>query len=57
VLYLPPGVPLINGIIDIVEGHTLSGTSRLIHGALIILSIACGMAITLLIATGNIAKI
>ena len=57
VLYLIPGVPLINGIIDIVEGHTLSGTSRLIHGALIILSIACGMAITLLIATGNIAKI
>ena len=57
VLYLIPGVPLINGIIDIVKGHTLSGTSRLIHGALIILSIACGMAITLLIATGNIAKI
>ena len=57
VLYLIPGVPLINGIIDIVEGHTLSGTFRLIHKALIILSIACGMAITLLIATGNIAKI
>ena len=57
VLYLIPGVPLINGIIDIVEGHTLSGTSRLIHGALIIHSIACGMAITLFIATGNIAKI
>ena len=57
VLYLIPGVLLINGIIDIVEGHTLSGTYRLIHGALIILSIACGMAITLLIATGNIAKI
>ena len=57
VLYLIPGVPLINGIIDIVEGHTLSGTSRLIHGALIILSIASGMAITLLVATGGIAKI
>ena len=57
VLYLIPGVPLINGIIDIVEGHTLSGTSRLIHGALIILSIASGMAITLLVATGSIAKI
>lgn len=57
VLYLIPGVPLINGIIDIVEGHTLSGTSRLIQGALIILSIACGMAMTLLIATGTIAEI
>lgn len=57
VLYLIPGVPLINGIIDIMEGHTLSGTSRLIHGALIILSIACGMAITLLIATGTIDEI
>ncbi|GAD05334.1 hypothetical protein HQ45_02710 [Porphyromonas crevioricanis] len=57
VLYIIPGVPLINGIIDIVEGHTLSGTSRLIHSALIILSIACGMAITLLITTGTIAQI
>ncbi|MDY6121584.1 MAG: threonine/serine exporter family protein [Porphyromonas sp.] len=57
VLYIIPGVPLINGIIDIVEGHTLSGVSRLIHCTLIILSIACGMAITLLLTTGSIAKI
>lgn len=55
VLYLIPGVPLINGIIDIVEGHTLSGMSRLIQAALIVLSIACGMAITLLLSTGSIS--
>ncbi len=55
VLYLIPGVPLINGIIDIVEGHTLSGVSRLIQGALIILSIASGMAATLLLTTGSVA--
>lgn len=57
VLYLIPGVPLINGIIDLVEGHTLSGTSRLIQGGLIILSIACGMAITLLISTGTVSLV
>ena len=31
VLFLIPGVPLINGIIDILEGHTVTGTSRLIQ--------------------------
>ena len=31
VLYLIPGVPLINGIIDIIEGHVLAGTARLIN--------------------------
>lgn len=55
VLYLIPGVPLINGIIDIVEGHTLSGVSRLIQGGLIVLSISSGMAITLLLTTGSVS--
>ncbi len=54
VLYLIPGVPLINGILDLVEGHILSGVSRLVMGTLIILSIACGMGLTLLISTGSI---
>lgn len=29
VLYLVPGVPLINGVIDIVEGYVLTGFARL----------------------------
>ena len=30
-LFLVPGVPLINGVIDIVEGHVLIGVSRLVN--------------------------
>lgn len=53
VLYLIPGVPLINGIIDIIEGHVLAGTARLINAFLLIICIAFGMAITLLMMGGN----
>ncbi len=49
VLYLIPGVPLINSVIDIVEGHTITGFSRLVNASLIIVCIAIGMSITLLI--------
>jgi uncharacterized membrane protein YjjP (DUF1212 family) len=48
VLYLIPGVPLINGVIDIVEGHTLTGGSRLIQAFLLIICIAVGMSFSLL---------
>lgn len=47
VLYLVPGVPLINGIIDIVEGHTLTGISRLTNAILLIISLAIGLSFTL----------
>ncbi|BEG98535.1 threonine/serine ThrE exporter family protein [Bacteroides sedimenti] len=49
VLYLIPGVPLINGVIDIIEGHVLAGTSRLINAALLIICIAIGLSLTLLL--------
>ena len=48
VLYLIPGVPLINGVIDIVEGHILIGCSRLINALLLIICIAIGLSATLL---------
>lgn len=48
VLYLVPGVPLINGVIDIVEGHILIGCSRLINALLLIICIAIGLSATLL---------
>ena len=54
VLYLIPGVPLINGIIDIIEGHVLVGISRLINAFLLIVSIAIGLSITLTILGRNI---
>jgi uncharacterized membrane protein YjjP (DUF1212 family) len=47
VLFLVPGVPLINGVIDIVEGHTLTGFSRLTQASLLIVCIAIGLASTL----------
>lgn len=49
VLYLVPGVPLINGVIDIVEGHTLTGFSRLVQAGLLIICIAIGLSFTLLL--------
>lgn len=48
VLFLIPGVPLINGFIDIVEGHILTGSARLINAFLLILSIAIGLSFTII---------
>lgn len=49
VLYLIPGVPLINGVIDVIEGHTLTGISRLVNAFLLIVCIAIGLSVTLFI--------
>jgi len=49
VLYLIPGVPLINGVIDILEGHTLTGGSRLIQAFLLISCSAIGLSCSLFI--------
>lgn len=53
-LYLVPGVPLINGIIDIVEGHILVGISRLVDGMMLIFCIALGLSATLMIVKGSL---
>lgn len=49
VLYLVPGVPLINGVIDIVEGYIQTGVSRLVEAFLLIGCIGWGFSITLFI--------
>ena len=49
VLFLVPGVPLINGVTDIVEGHILIGCSRLVNAFLLIICLAIGLSATLLI--------
>ena len=49
VLFLIPGVPLINGVIDIVEGYALTGSSRLMHAFLLIICIAVGLSLPLLL--------
>lgn len=49
VLYLIPGVPMINSFIDFLEGHVLSGLSRLISAFLLIGALVFGFFITLTI--------
>ena len=53
VLYLIPGVPLINSVIDFMDGHVLAGLSRLINAFMLIICIAIGLSITLLILGVN----
>lgn len=48
-LYLVPGVPLINGVMDIIDHHVLNGMARLANALLLIICIALGLTITLLI--------
>lgn len=45
VLYLIPGVPLINTIIDLIEGYISSSINRAMFSGLILLSIAVGMTL------------
>ena len=45
-LYLIPGVPLINGVMDIVDGHALDGIARLTNACLLIICIAVGLSAT-----------
>ncbi len=54
VLFLVPGVPLINGIIDTFDGHILTGISRLIQATLIIVSLASGLGATLMLIKGGL---
>jgi uncharacterized membrane protein YjjP (DUF1212 family) len=53
-LFLVPGVPLINGVIDIMEGHILIGISRLISALLLIVCIAIGLSATLMIVKDSL---
>lgn len=49
VLYLIPGVPLINSVIDVIDGHVLAGISRFVNACLLIICIAIGLSITFLL--------
>lgn len=48
VLYLVPGVPLTNSLIDLIEGYIPSALVRAAFGAFILLCIAVGMSICIL---------
>lgn len=45
ILYLIPGVPLINSIIDIIEGYLSSAINRALFAGMVILTIAVGMTL------------
>ncbi len=49
VLYLVPGVPLINSVIDLLEGYLQSSLARSLFAASILCSIATGMTIGILL--------
>jgi len=49
VLYLIPGIPLINSISDIMDGNSLNGIIRAVNGLVISFAIASGLLIAVLI--------
>lgn len=54
VLYLVPGVPLINGVLDVADGHVLIGFSRLVNAFLLIVCIATGLSMTLMLVKNSL---
>ncbi len=46
VLFLIPGVPLINSMMDIMEGHVLTGISRMVNALILIICISIGIFLT-----------
>lgn len=45
VLFLVPGVPLVNGVADLLEGHPLNGIARLASASVIVLAMAVGLTL------------
>lgn len=48
VLFLVPGVPLINSFVDMIDGNLMNGNIRLINGLLLSFMIALGMVCSML---------
>lgn len=53
VLFLIPGIPLINAMLDIGDGHVLMGFARAMVASMLIICIALGLALTLMILGVN----
>ena len=53
VLFLIPGVPLINSIIDLIDGHVLAGLSRLVNALSMIVSLTIGLIATIFLLDIN----
>lgn len=55
VLFLIPGIPLINAVQDILDGHVLMGIARAVHAGMLIAAIAFGLSLTMLLLEGMTA--
>ena len=53
VLFLVPGVQMINSIMDLMHGHILMGISRGVHSIMMISCITIGLSATMLIVGVN----
>jgi uncharacterized membrane protein YjjP (DUF1212 family) len=49
VLFLIPGIPLINCLTDMIDGHTLTGLARGLNASIIALAIAMGLLFTMFV--------
>lgn len=49
VLYLIPGVPFINSMMDLLDGYILNGLSRLVNAIFIVISITVGLSMSLVL--------
>jgi len=49
VLFLIPGIPLINCFTDMIDGHTLTGLARGLNASIMALAIAMGMLLTMFV--------
>lgn len=52
VLFLIPGIPLINAVQDILDGHVLMGIARAVQAGMLIAAIALGLSLTMLLVEG-----
>ena len=48
-LYLIPGVPIINGVMDIIDRHMINGMARLLNALMLVVCIAIGLSITIVV--------
>ena len=49
VLFLVPGVPLLNGVIDIAEGYAFAGISRLVNASCLVLAMTLGLILAVVL--------
>jgi uncharacterized membrane protein YjjP (DUF1212 family) len=56
VLFLVPGVPLIAGLLDLLQYQTLAAVGRIAYGTMILLAVALGLSIVIAVAGVDVAR-